>query len=149
MTSKEFAAFRHSFDKTQKQMSELLGISLRSVQSFEQSWRTIPDSIERQVLFLIFMNATGGQKLTPCWEIEQCPSEKRVQCPAWEFHAGQVCWYINGTICQGTSHPTWKEKMKFCKRCKVFECMNFVLDQINTRHGEDMAGKSGFLGRCR
>jgi hypothetical protein len=42
------------------------------------------------------------------------------QCPAWEFQMGDLCWFINGTICQGTAHKDWWEKIKICKSCDCF-----------------------------
>ena len=52
MDSKEFHSLRQKLQKTQKQMSQLLGTSLKAVQSFEQGWRKVPVHVERQVLFL-------------------------------------------------------------------------------------------------
>ncbi|MFH0813853.1 MAG: transcriptional regulator [Pseudomonadota bacterium] len=119
------------FKKTQKEISGLLGISLRSVQSFEQGWRRIPTNIERQIFYLVFMKHTKGKTLTPCWKLENCPPDKRKHCPAWEFHTGHLCWFINGTICQGKVHRDWDEKMKFCRKCKVLEPMNSLLSELS------------------
>jgi hypothetical protein len=58
-----------------------------------------------------------------CWEIKKCPDSKKIKCPAWEFKAGELCWFISGTICEGTIHMDWKEKMKICRTCKVFTTM--------------------------
>jgi len=41
MQGKGFCSVRKNLGKTQKQMSELLGISLKAVQSFEQGQRLI------------------------------------------------------------------------------------------------------------
>ena len=30
--------------------------------------------------------------------------EKKEMCPAWEFEAGDLCWFISGTICDGNIH---------------------------------------------
>jgi DNA-binding XRE family transcriptional regulator len=49
MDNKEFHSFRRRFQKTQKQMSHLLGTSPKAVQSFEQGWRKVPRYIERQM----------------------------------------------------------------------------------------------------
>ena len=114
---------RHSLKKTQKQTAELLGVSLRAVQSFEQGWRKIPTHIERQILFLLAMQNLNKQPSKPCWELLNCDSERKVKCPAWEFHCGHWCWFINGTICQGKAHPDWKEKMDLCRKCKVFQSL--------------------------
>ncbi len=120
MDSKEFLTIRSNLDKTQKQMAELMGVSLRSVQSFEQGWRKIPSNIERQILYLLVMKHAKETPLRLCWEVENCPPEKKRKCPAWEFHSGHLCWFINGTICQGIAHKNWGEKMEFCRSCPVF-----------------------------
>jgi len=38
----------------------------------------------------------------PCWEMRGCSLKTRTACPAWEFQLGHICWFINGTICQGS-----------------------------------------------
>ena len=128
MNDREFVSLRHNFKKTQKEMAELLGVSLRSVQSFEQGWRKIPTNIERQILYLVSMKDTEEEPLKPCWEVEDCPPDKRQHCPAWEFNTGHLCWFINGTICQGKPHRNWDEKMKFCRKCEVFQPVNSLLE---------------------
>jgi hypothetical protein len=107
-------------NKTQKQMAQLLGTSIKAIHSYEQGWRLIPPHAERQMFFLL-SNIKGikkGQK--SCWTIKKCPAKLKKQCPAWEFKAGKLCWFINGTICEGTAQKTWKEKMKICRSCDVF-----------------------------
>ena len=119
MNKKEFSEIRGNLGKTQNQMAQLLGASLKAIQSFEQGWRNIPVYIERQVLFLLAMKrAPKGTKKT-CWGIRKCPMETRRNCPAWEFQAGHLCWFINGTICQGEVQENWHEKMKMCRQCEV------------------------------
>jgi hypothetical protein len=119
MESKEFKRLRKKLDKTQKQMSQLLGVSLKAIHSYEQGWRTIPPAVERQVFFLA-MRAAPAADFRPCWELRDCPEELRLECPAWEFKSGDLCWFINGTICDGSNHRTWPEKMKICRVCPVF-----------------------------
>ena len=53
MEKKVFPRVRRHMGKTQKQMAELLGTSLKAVQSFEQGWRKLTVYIERQMLFLL------------------------------------------------------------------------------------------------
>ncbi len=120
MNSKEFSYFRKKMNKTQKQIAQLLGTSIKAIHSYEQGWRLIPPHAERQMFFLL-SNIKGikkGQK--SCWTIKKCPAKLKKQCPAWEFKAGKLCWFINGTICEGTAQKTWKEKMKICRSCDVF-----------------------------
>jgi hypothetical protein len=47
------------------------------------------------------------------------PLEKE-QCPAGEFKAGKLCWFINGTLCECISQSKWQNKMEFCQKCEVF-----------------------------
>jgi hypothetical protein len=137
MDNKEFVSLRTKLNITQKRMSGLLGKSLRSIQSFEQGWRKIPESVERQALYLIFRKETKGKTIRPCWEVRDCPMEKREECPAWQFNTGNLCWFINGTICQGKTHRDWYEKMKFCWECKMFQPVNLLLKSLGwTDRGE-------------
>jgi len=120
MNSDEFHVFRQKLQKTQKQMAELLGTSLKAVQSFEQGWRKVPGHIERQMLFLLMMQKGGAKDARPCWDIQSCSQEIRRSCPAWEFNAGHLCWFINGTICRGKPQNNWRSKMNVCRKCEVF-----------------------------
>jgi DNA-binding XRE family transcriptional regulator len=121
MTDKEFSALRKKLEKTQKQMAQLLGTSIKAIHSYEQGWRTIPVHVERQLYFLLTRKLCGNNGVQPCWETRSCPQEQREQCPAWEFSTGDLCWFINGTICDGTVHDSWQEKMKLCRTCDVFK----------------------------
>ena len=120
MDHKEFHSLRKKIQKTQKQMSQLLGTSLKAIQSFEQGWRNVPVHIERQMLFLWALKGRSGESIRPCWDIRDCPSETRQTCPAWEFHMGNLCWFINGTVCHGKVQESWSKKMKICRKCEVF-----------------------------
>ena len=116
---KEFSKIRRQLGKTQSQTAELLGVSLKAIQSFEQGWRDIPVHIERQLLFLLAMKRPSGGQSKPCWAIERCPVETRQKCPAWEFQCGHLCWFINGTICRGEPQESWRVKMEKCRECEV------------------------------
>ena len=120
MDKEEFSLIRCQLGKTQSQLAELLGTSLKAIQSFEQGWRTISVHIERQVLFLFAMKRNRDRKRKPCWVINKCPMEIRKKCPAWEFHGGHLCWFINGTMCHGQAQESWREKMESCRKCTVF-----------------------------
>lgn len=120
MENKEFRILRQKLQRTQKQMSELLGTSLKAVQSFEQGWRKVPLHIERQMLFLMSTKQRAPKDSRPCWDIRHCSPEIRQACPAWEFNVGHLCWFINGTICHGKAQGSWVKKMKVCRTCEVF-----------------------------
>ena len=118
MKRKEFVALRKRLNKSQAQMAQLLGVSLKAIHSYEQGWREIPTHAERQILFLTAMHRKKGPQKS-CWVIKQCPTERKKTCPAWEFKAGKMCWFINGTICDGVSQKSWKEKIKKCRSCEA------------------------------
>lgn len=117
----EFRTIRKQLNKTQKQMAHLLGVSVKAIHSYEQGWRSIPVSVERQLFFLFSRSQADVTKKKNCWTLKNCPPERKKRCPAWEFNSGKLCWFISGTICQGDSQPSWKEKMKICRTCEVFE----------------------------
>jgi hypothetical protein len=121
MDREDFLYIRGLLRKTQKQMADLLGISVRGVESFEQGLRYIPVHIERQMLFLLASLNYIEKNNKPCWTIRKCALEKRRHCPAWEFQIGHLCWFINGTICHGEVQDNWQEKIKLCKQCEVFQ----------------------------
>jgi hypothetical protein len=123
MQKKQFSEIRRRLGKTQLQMAQLLGISLKAIQSFEQGWRAIPVHIERQVLFLLVLKNPPHKKNSSCWVIRKCPTETKENCPAWEFRVGNLCWFINGTICQGHVQESWQKKIKICRQCKVLRTM--------------------------
>ena len=138
MEKKQFSEIRRHLGKTQRQMAHLLGVSLKAIQSFEQGWRNIPVHIERQVLFLLASKKSPPQKERPCWVIRKCPMGIRQNCPAWEFQVGNLCWFINGTICQGRTQESWQKKMKICRQCKVFQTM---VPPLKTGLREDSRGR--------
>ena len=121
MGKKEFSKIRQQLGKTQNQIARILGISLKAIQSFEQGWRNIPVSTEGQLLFLLTLKRSGSKKNRLCWVLRKCPMEVKQNCPAWEFKAGHLCWFINGTICQGEVQKNWQKKMKICRQCEVFQ----------------------------
>ena len=49
MEKKIFTQMRKHLGKTQKELAELLGVSVKSVSSYEQGWRNIPPHVERQL----------------------------------------------------------------------------------------------------
>lgn len=102
-------------------MAQVLGVSLKAVQGYEQGWRNIPPSIERQVLFLIYQLRVPAGQQQPCWTEKRCQNHKKERCPAYEFNLGQLCWFVNGTNCDGVPQSSWQEKIAHCRNCSMFE----------------------------
>ncbi len=120
MERTEFSEIRHHLGKSQSQLARLLGTSVKAVQSFEQGWRKIPLHIERQILLLLALRSQASKNAKPCWMTKRCPAAKRQGCPAWQFDAGHLCWFVNGTICDGVPQRSWNAKMKVCRDCEVY-----------------------------
>ncbi|MCP4021550.1 MAG: helix-turn-helix transcriptional regulator [Desulfobacteraceae bacterium] len=120
MESYHFKHIRTRLKKTQKELAQLLGISIKAVHSYEQGWRRIPHHVERQLLFLLSRVLRKDTVSLKCWDILKCPEKRLEKCPAWEFQAGDLCWFINGTKCNGEAQNSWDDKMDECKNCKVF-----------------------------
>ncbi|HBN26638.1 MAG TPA: hypothetical protein DD405_04115 [Desulfobacteraceae bacterium] len=68
MERSEFVSFRKLLTKIQIQMAHLLGISVKTVRSYEQGWRSIPPHVERQILFLI-VAMRGWKSLLQPWKL--------------------------------------------------------------------------------
>lgn len=108
-------------NRTQKQLAELLGVSLKAIHSYEQGWRKIPLHIERQLWFLIYQKKNKKGNIQPCWERKSC--EMRDECPAWEFQCGDMCWFVCGTKCDCTRDIDVREKMEICRKCKILKTL--------------------------
>lgn len=118
LTKEEFTLSRKKLGKTQKQLAELLGMSLKTIHSYEQGWRTIPTHIERHIYFLLINQRGRKDSLTPCWEKKLCAVKD--DCPAWEFQSGHLCWFLCGTKCDCTQDACQREKLEICKACDIF-----------------------------
>ena len=124
MERDKFSLIRNYLGKSQIQLSELLGVSPRTVQSFDQGQRKIPKNIERQMLLLLALkNMSSGVTIEPCWELTNCPNEWREKCIVWELKTNYFCWYLNGTFCQGQKQINWDHKLEICEECKVYQSM--------------------------
>jgi len=126
MDSEKFLQARKRLGKTQKQLAELLGTSLKAVHNYEQGWRLVPAHLERQLYFLVSRKRGSNKGRKPCWVIKRCPSDRKGQCPAWEFEAGRLCWFINGTICEGEAQKNWHKEMKISGSCEVFSSLLYL-----------------------
>jgi DNA-binding XRE family transcriptional regulator len=83
MDKKRFAKIRVYLGKTQKQIAYLMGTSTKAIESFEQGWRNITPYIERQMYFMLSRKTIMEGKISAdCWEVRQCPEDKRQKCPA-------------------------------------------------------------------
>jgi len=101
-------------------MARLVGVSVGAIRSYEQGWRKVPVHVERQAFFLCACKFADRANPLPCWEVKHCDPALRGDCPAWEFDGGFMCWFINGTVCEGKVQTDWSKKMERCRKCDVF-----------------------------
>ena len=123
MENKEFARFRKNLKKTQKELSQLLGTSLKAIHSYEQGWRKIPPSVERQMFFLIANKRGNNRPDKPCWQLNNCSPDQREKCPAWEFQSGPLSWFMCGTHGECTSETSYKVKIGICRNSKILKSL--------------------------
>ena len=117
----DLQSVRRALGMSQRRLSELLGISCRAVQSYEQGWRPVPAHVQKLAgLFLSLKKQGENGKPIACWSIRKCKPDKRNSCVAHEYGAGQFCWLISGTCCEdGQAKSSWPAKLAQCKKCDV------------------------------
>lgn len=121
MNKEDFKILRKKLGKTQIQLAEILGMSLKTIHSYEQGWRVIPAHIERHLYFLLINQRGRNDALTPCWEKKLC--EVKEKCPAWEFQSGHLCWFLCGTLCDCAQDACHHVKLDVCKECDIFKAL--------------------------
>ena len=130
MKPQEFSLIRHYLGSTQAKLARALCVSPKTIQAYEDGRRKITANAEKQLYFILAMQKVNKQNLGDCWDIKKCPDEWKLNCSAWQFHAGQYCWFLNGTNCKGNCVRSWDEKISICRRCEVFK--NFIPSLIGS-----------------
>jgi transcriptional regulator with XRE-family HTH domain len=119
MTAAEFSRLRGSLGKSQRELAELLGLSLKAVESYEQGWRNVPAHVERLLYFLLFkLNEGEIEAEDPCWKSTGCPDERRSKCVAFVAKEGRFCWFFTGRLC--ASAASGEADSQSCYSCAVF-----------------------------
>ncbi len=115
---------RKSLGLTQKEMAEFMGVSKKAIESYEQRWRATPINVERLALLYLgcFKLAQKGEKVE-CWNVTNCPQERREACVAWQVKRGDLCWLFCGTMCGGKKQTEWRAKFEHCARCDVLRAV--------------------------
>ena len=111
---------RSELGVSQSDLTALLGISTRAIQSYEQQWRRPSDMVERLLLLLLIAHRNGDQLgRMKCWEKKACSPLIRKRCFAYRTGQGHLCWLFTGTLCAGKKIKNWKKKMELCQECSV------------------------------
>ena len=121
MNKEEFVKIRKRLGKTQKEIAKLLGISYKTVESYEQGNRNIPKNAARLLYFILFklnMELLDDKRL--CWEINNCPVECRDHCVAYLAREGFFCWFLTCTSCV-RGKAISKGAVNTCHDCSLFK----------------------------
>ena len=123
MQKEEFKTIRKKLGKTQKELSKVLNISAKTVESYEQGLRNIPLNIQRIIYFIYLRTKLPLTKdFKKCWQVHKCPFKIKKDCLAWLTKEGFYCWFFTGKTC------SWKAKLSDNKTKTCFEC-DFFQDQ--------------------
>jgi DNA-binding XRE family transcriptional regulator len=117
-------AIRQELGITQAELAQLVGFSLRAIQSCEQGWRHPGPALEKLVLLLLMAHRNGGSTPTfRCWEVNECDVEHCRQCITFRTGQGHLCWFLSGTLCGGNAEHDWEQKRPTCIKCKLFRML--------------------------
>jgi len=61
-----------------------------------------------------------------CWDVLNCPEDRKKECPAYQMGRGDKCWILTGTLCRGEKQGTMIEKMANCKKCEFYARANEI-----------------------
>jgi DNA-binding XRE family transcriptional regulator len=121
MKKEEFIRIRKKLGRTQLEMSELINVSKKTIESYEQGLRQIPDNMSRiiyYVLFKLHMNKLNEKEL--CWNKNNCPMQIRKKCIAWMAKDGFFCWFLNMKTCL-LKRLSNEENIESCFECDFFK----------------------------
>lgn len=115
---------RESLGLTQREMAELLGLSKKTIESYEQRWRKTPINVERMALLYLgcFKLAEKKGKIQ-CWRMTNCPRKRREACMVYQLKRGDLCWMFGPTMCGGQRQNDWRAKLERCTQCKVLRAV--------------------------
>ncbi len=133
MEKEEFVKIRKKLNRTQKEMSDLLNVSKKTIESYEQGLRNIPDNMSRITYYLLFkLNMDKLNKSELCWNKNKCPKSIRERCIAWTAKEGFFCWFLNLKTCllkQQQKAKASSVESETCFECEFFRGnFNKILD---------------------
>lgn len=111
---------RDILKRTQEQLGNALNLSVKAIQSYEQGWRAVPVRVMIQLLVLLALHKKQAKKTSPCWEIRNCPENKRKQCPSYTIGKGQFCWFLAPQTCHPKGSKS-SQKILPCMECPVVQ----------------------------
>ncbi|MCX7028478.1 MAG: helix-turn-helix transcriptional regulator [Spirochaetes bacterium] len=146
MDKTSFARVRTLLGKSQKALADLLGVSLKAVESYEQGWRNVPSNVERMLYFLLFkLNQDAFTSEAPCWVRTSCSEETRRGCVAHVTGEGHFCWFFTGGLC--ASARASGEGERHCYQCVAFTRLKSLVEEAAA--GAGAAGEAARAGSSK
>ncbi len=114
----DLRSIRKALGKSQGELAEMLSISARAVQSYEQGWRAVPPYVQKLAALLLYLARRKDRpELRPCWGVCSCDGELRSRCLAYQCRAGDLCWIITGDCYRAVKQGSWQAKFSRCADC--------------------------------
>jgi len=111
---------RAKLGRTQAELANALGVSVKAVQSYEQGWRAVPTRVLIQLVVLLALYRKHSMDDVPCWEIRECPRDRREGCPAFTIGRGQFCWFVGDKDCRPPAQTEPGDALP-CMSCPVIQ----------------------------
>ena len=113
-------AIRKEFGRTQAELAAAMGTSVKTIQSYEQGWRNVPVRVMIQLFVLLAIYRRRSEDPIPCWEITDCPQERKEKCSSYTMGDGQFCWFVASQMGGSCSdEDPGEEKLLPCMGCAV------------------------------
>ena len=112
---------REALGKSQSEFAEVLGVSLRAIQSYEQGWRATPPLVQKMAVLLMLLQNQKTNKVQPCWKVKGCASQDVAHCRGAQVGGGCFCWMVSGNIHDGKKLKSWEAKAAKCRKCDVLK----------------------------
>ncbi|MGD1212365.1 MAG: helix-turn-helix domain-containing protein [Candidatus Acidiferrales bacterium] len=117
-------SLRQELGVSQRHMADMLGLSAKAIQAYEQGWRRVPAHVERLLILHAILHRGHDLLLVPrCWELNQCDLTLRARCPSFRIPHGGFCWFVTGTLCHGEPSGSWAAKRARCLKCQVLQML--------------------------
>jgi hypothetical protein len=101
-------------------MADLLGVSKRAVQSYEQHRRHAPPPVRKLAALMLYQHwQKDHARPAPCWEQHECSHETRESCFTYQARADGLCWMMTGSIGANPACKTRPNPQRDCLTCPV------------------------------
>lgn len=118
----DLKAIREELKISQATLASYLGVSVRTVQSCEQGWRSPGEAVKKALLLLLITHRRREELTTlHCWEDMHCSNERRERCLIYQSRQGHLCWFLHSNQCSLQPDQDWKTRQEACRQCAFFQ----------------------------